>query len=255
MQRDLPRHFTAYAITFVVYLSVILAIFYTQTHTFVSSKDTKEKVLEMSLSTFVPEVVTPPKEKIIEPVVEVQEPQEEPKEEHIEEPVVEPIVEKPSMKKPVFEPVKKKVTKKPKVKKLKVKKPKPKAKKKKVVKKTKKQAVVKKQKKKASQKQASSKKVKSSAGERNAFFNTLRAKIDRHKFYPRIAKKRRMEGSVKVRFTILSSGKVGNISVTGSKVFHKSAKNAVKRAFPIKTKNIPISLPKTVNLTLHYQIR
>jgi len=248
MQRHVLRHFTAYAITAILYLSVMASIYYAQTQHFVSSKKTKEKVLEMSLSTFVPEVVIPPKEKVIEPVVEVQEPQDEPQKKPIEEPVVEPVVkkpviEKPIIKKPLLKPVKKKVTKKPKVKK------------KKVVKKIKKQAEVKKQKKKASQREASSKKSKSSQGERNAFFNALRVKIDRHKFYPRIAKKRRMEGSVKVRFTILSNGNIGKISVSGPKIFYKSAKNAVKSAFPIKTKNIPISLPKTVNLTLRYQIR
>jgi len=253
MQRDVPRHFTAYTITFLVYFAVIWTIFYTQTHTFISPKDTKEKVLEMSLSTFVPEVVTPLKEKVIEPVVEVQEPIEEPVVEPVvKKPIVKPIVKEPILKKPVLNPVKKKVTKKPKAKKTKVKKPKVK---KKVVKKIKKKSMVRKVKKKASQRETSSKQTKHSAGERNAFFNTLRKKIDRHKFYPRIAKKRRMEGSVKVKFTILSNGKVGNITVTGSKVFHKSAKNAVKSAFPIKSKNIPISLPKTVNLTLHYQIR
>ena len=251
MQRDLPRHFTAYAITFFVYFAVILAIFYTQIHTFVSSKETKEKVLQMSLSTFVPEVVTPPKKEVVEPIEEVQKPISKPIIAPITKPVVEPIVKKPMIKpkpivkKPVVKTVKKTVKKKPKVKK-------------KIVKKTKKPVKKKAKKfvkKKVSKKQPSSKKTKISAGERNVFFSKLRAKIDKHKFYPRIAKKRRMEGSVTVRFTILSSGKVGNISVTGPKVFYKSAKNAVKSAFPISTKNIPISLPYTVNLTLRYQMR
>ncbi len=64
-----------------------------------------------------------------------------------------------------------------------------------------------------------------------------------------------MQGNVKVKFTILSSGKVGNISVSGPKVFHKSARNAVKSAFPINTKNAPIALPKSINITLRYQLR
>jgi len=64
-----------------------------------------------------------------------------------------------------------------------------------------------------------------------------------------------MQGKVKVRFTILANGNVGHISVKGPKVFHNSARYAVKKAFPISTKNAPISLPTSVNLTLHYQLR
>ena len=74
-------------------------------------------------------------------------------------------------------------------------------------------------------------------------------KIDRNKFYPRIAKKRGMQGSVKVKFTILANGNVGHISVSGPKVFHNSARNAVKKAFPIDAKKSPISLPTSVNVT------
>jgi protein TonB len=64
-----------------------------------------------------------------------------------------------------------------------------------------------------------------------------------------------MQGNVKVKFTILSSGKVGNISVSGPKVFHKSARNAVKSAFPINVKSAPITFPKSINIILRYQIR
>jgi protein TonB len=64
-----------------------------------------------------------------------------------------------------------------------------------------------------------------------------------------------MQGSVKVRFTILPGGNVGNISISGPKVFHRSARSAIKKSFPVSTKNIPVSLPQTVNLTLRYQLR
>ena len=71
MQRHVPRHFTAYIITAILYLSVIAAIYYAQTQHFVSSKETKEKVIQMSLSTFVPEVKKEiVKEVIEEPIVE-----------------------------------------------------------------------------------------------------------------------------------------------------------------------------------------
>jgi len=228
MQRHGPRHFTAYTITTILYLLVVTAIYYSQTHYFVSSKESKEKVIQMSLSTFVPEAIEVSKEVIEEPVEEpVVEPEvkEEPKiEEVIPEPIVEKVIEKPKKKKPVKKP--------------------------------KKQTVKKKQvKKKASKKQASAKQSKSTPAQRNKFWSALRTKIDKHKFYPRVAKKRRMEGAVKVRFTILANGNVGHIFLKGPKIFYKSARNAVKSAFPINAKKSPISLPTTINLTLRYQIR
>jgi len=64
-----------------------------------------------------------------------------------------------------------------------------------------------------------------------------------------------MQGAVKVKFTILRSGKVGHISVDGPKVFRNSARDAVKSAFPINVKKSPLSLPMSVNITLRYQIR
>ena len=211
--------------------------FYVQNHYLVSAQKSEEKTLKMTLSAFVPEVV-PPVEPIEEPIVE-EEPVVEP--EIIKEPlpkeepkIKEEIVPEPIVEKVIPKPIVKKVKKKPEVKK-----------------KTKKKQVKKKQ---ASQK-VSARKSKRSKAEKNLFLANIRAKINKHKSYPRIAKKRRMQGSVKVKFTILRSGKVGNISVSGPKVFHNSAKNAVKSAFPINTKNAPISLPTNINITLLYQIR
>ncbi len=252
MQRDLPRYFTAYGIALVVYVSAISTLFYSQNNTFISSKETKEKVLKMSLSSFVPEVITPVKKQDEKPLEEVV----KTKVKNIEiEPIIKPEI---FVKKPEIKPLKKELKKKPKVltKKIVTKK----VPEKKVLKNPK-NPVKKKTKTKTTantktaKKQATSKQIKSSTGERNKFFTQLRTKIDRHKSYPRIAKKRRMEGSVKVKFTILKNGKIGNISVSGTKIFYKSARNAVNSAFPISIKKIPITLPKTVNLTLRYQIR
>jgi len=238
MQRHGPRHFTAYTITAVAYLLVVAFIYYSQSHHFVSSQEPKESVIKMSLSQFVPEVVTPPK-----PVIEkVEKPVEEPEVEP------EPVIEKEVVKEVVPEPEVEKIT--PKVvKKLTKKKPA----KKKVHKKIKTKNKTKK--KKTLQKQASKQQKHSSQAEKNKFWNALRKKIDHHKFYPRIAKRRGMEGVVKVKFTILANGHVGSISVNGPKVFHNSAKNAVKNTFPISVKNAPIALPTSINITLRYQIR
>jgi protein TonB len=63
-----------------------------------------------------------------------------------------------------------------------------------------------------------------------------------------------MQGVVRVRFTILANGHVGNISLSGPKVFHASARKAVKSAFPVNVKKAPLHLPTTVNLSLRYTL-
>lgn len=233
------RHFISYFSTTLIYLSIAGLFFYLEQHRLVAAQKSEEKTFTMCISSFVPEVLPVMEQPIVEeePVVEpeiIKEPIVE-KEPEIEEEIVpEPIVEKVIPK-----PIVKKVKKKPEVKK-----------------KTKKKKVKKKQvRKKPVRKKVSSRKSKSSKAEKNKFLANIRAKINKHKSYPRIAKRRRMQGSVKVKFTILRSGKVGHISVTGPKVFHKSAREAVKSAFPISTKNAPISLPSSINITLTYQIR
>jgi len=238
------RHFISYFSTTLIYVSIAGLFLYLEQQTLVAAKKSEEKTIQMCLSTFVPEV-TPPKEELVEeeePVIEpeiIKEPIPEEEPEIIEEIIPEPIVPKVTPK-----PVVKKVKKKPEIKKE-IKK-----------KKTKKKTVQKKKvKKKRVKKSVYSRQSKSSKAEKNQFLANIRAKINKHKSYPRIAKKRRMQGSVKVKFTILRSGKVGNISLSGPKVFHNSARNAVKSAFPVNAKNAPISLPKNINLTLRYQIR
>jgi protein TonB len=222
-----------------MYLFIASLFFYAQNHYIVSSKS-EEKVIQLCMSSFQPEVVTAIEqeeqiEEIEQPIVE-EEPVVEPDiikeqipEEEKEEVIPEPIVPKVTPKLAVEE-----VKKKPEVKK-----------------KTKKKTV----KENKPRQKASARKVQISSAQKNQFLSNIRAKINKHKSYPRIAKKRGMQGSVNVKFTILSSGKVGNISVDGPKVFHSSARNAVQSAFPVDAKNAPISLPTSINIILRYQIR
>jgi len=243
------RHFISYFSTAMIYLFGVSMFFYLQDHYLVSSKKSEEKVIQMCICSFTPESVAPAEqteetEVAEQPVVE-EEPVVAKKQEVEPEIIKEPLPkETPEIKEQVTpKPIASKMIPKPVVKEVKKK-----ANKKK---KTKKRTVKKKQ---PSQK-ASPQKSKGSTAEKNLFLANIRDKINKHKSYPRIAQKRGMQGTVKVRFTILSSGKVADISVEGPKVFHQSARNAVKSAFPIDTKNAPISLPQSINITLRYQIR
>jgi protein TonB len=213
------------------YTVLLFAIFYAQSLHVGTEQKPQEQIITFKLSEYEPAVIPPEELPIEEPEpveeVEPEEPvEEEVLEEVIPEPVVENIISKP---KPIAKQIVKKKVQKKKVKKKYVKK--------------------------KTLKRKPSSKRRVSPAKKNAYLARIRAKINKNKTYPRIAQRRGMQGSVKVRFTILKNGRVGNISVSGSKVFHKSAKSAVKKSFPISVKNAPISLPTTVNFTLRYQIR
>ena len=239
------RYKVSFSITTLIYISLFFTYVVMMGQHFIVAQKEKDKTINLSLSQFVPECIEQPKEEEVikpeEPVVE-----EEPEPEVVEpEPIPEPVVEEKPVPKPL---VVKKVEKKPEpkkmVKKKKTKKPK---------KKTKKKVKKKKKSSRASSQRATSSRV--DPNKKSQFLASLRAKINRKKSYPRIAQKRGMQGTAKIRFTILRNGRVGHISVSGPKVFHNSAKGAVKKAFPINAKNAPLSLPTTVNLKLRYQLR
>lgn len=93
-----------------------------------------------------------------------------------------------------------------------------------------------------------------SAAKRNAFLARVRSRIDRAKRYPKIAKRRGMQGVVHAKFTVFKNGSVGAVSLRGPKIFQKSAKQAIIRAFPVDTANAGVSFPITVRLSLRYSL-
>ncbi len=246
------RYKVSFLLTTLLYVLLVAGYLVVQNQHFSVEEKPQEQTIHLSLSEFIPEVILPveqplePEEEVVEePVIEEPIIEEEVEPEPELEPEVEEPVEEEVIPEPVVEPkpIVKEVKEKPLPKKKKIVKKKKKVKKKKVKKKRVKRKVVK------------SSRRSVNPAKKSQFFAKVRGKINRAKSYPRIAQKRGMQGSVKVKFTILANGNASNISVSGPKVFHNSARNAVKKAFPISTKNVPISLPQRVNFTLRYQLR
>jgi len=233
------RNLISFLTTTILYMLLFGSYFYLMHNYLITDQRAQDSAVQLSLTEFIPEVI-PEAEEVEEEVVE-EKPEPEPEPEPI-------IKEEPVIEEAVPEPVVPKVIPKPAVKKPEPKKKKPKKKVKK--KKRKKHSAVNRNR--GVKRQGSG---RESTRSKHRFLAMVRQKINRNKSYPRIAKKRGMQGSVKVRFTILRNGNVGHISITGPKVFHTSARRAIKKSFPISTKNIAVSLPKTVNLTLRYQLR
>jgi len=96
------------------------------------------------------------------------------------------------------------------------------------------------------------------AAAKKAFLNNLRAKIIANKEYPKIALRRHIEGSVKVRFDLTTSGDVSNIRfLEGKTILQKGVRKAILRSFPL---NIPFELQNelpmyNISVTVNFNIR
>jgi len=256
------RYLISFLLTTLLYLLLVGAYFYALTRHFVSEQNSQETVIRLSLATFAPEVPSPvensketkTEEKIIEteseaepdPLPETEEPKES-------EPEPDPLPEETEeSKEPEIkeEPAKEEVTHETVIKKIPIAKPT-----KKIAPKPKKKLAKKRRKVQKKREINSGGSPRYSTAEKNKFLAEIRRRINRAKSYPRIAQRRGIQGTVKVRFTILANGQVGNISLSGPRVFYASARKAIKSAFPVNVKKAPISLPVVVNLSLHYKLR
>lgn len=240
------RYFIAWGVTTLLYVGALVWYLYTPSmEYFCVEKPQEEKVIEMALAQFVPQ-----EEEIVskeEPIEESPAPEEKP-EESKEPPVKEPVVEeKPQVEEP---PVKEEVLPLPTpvVKKTPPKKPQLKVKRKKVQKRRHK-------KRSSHKKRTKQHTTRTNLAKQNRFLAKLKYAINRAKHYPRMAQKRGMQGVVNVTFTILKSGRLGQVSLKGSKVFYRSARRAVAKAFPLNVSKIPFALPKRLSLSLHYRLQ
>jgi TonB family protein len=89
----------------------------------------------------------------------------------------------------------------------------------------------------------------------NLFFKELKRGIAQNKLYPARARRRGVEGRVKISFTIEQNGSISNIRLKGKRVFFRSAKMAILKSQPIDTKDVPLNLPINVSLTLSYRLK
>jgi protein TonB len=248
------RYKVSFSLTTLLYVVLFSLYFYLLNQHITISESPKDDALELALSQFVPEAPPSQADAPVQPEQLVEEepepePEKEEKAEEVEEP--EQLIEEET-KEPEPEPepiIKEKPVVKPAIKKE-VQKPKKRVQKKK----PRKKKVTRKRKPRKKRQVSGGGSPHYSAGQRSSFLARIRARINRAKSYPRIAQRRGMQGVVRVRFTILANGHVGNISLSGPKVFHASARKAVKSAFPVNVKKAPLHLPTTVNLSLRYTL-
>jgi len=244
------RYKTSFLLTALLYALPVICYLYLFKQTIVSDQKPKADAIELALSQFVPQAAPAAAPAPIEedqPLEEEPEPEEKPVEKK-------PEVREPPKKVPEkIPPQKEEISRQPVSPK-----PKPVVTQKHTVKESNKKRIHKKRVKKRvhhKRRISGGGTPRYSAAQKNAFLAAIRQKINRAKSYPRVAQRRGLQGVVTVRFTILPNGRVGNIVLSGPRIFYASARKAVESAFPVNPKKATLRLPASVTLSLHYKLR
>lgn len=91
--------------------------------------------------------------------------------------------------------------------------------------------------------------------EQESYLRQLLAHIDNHKFYPRSARRRGMEGEIQVAFYLRSDGSITGLQIKGgSKVLRKAAKQAVQQALTLPPPPESMRLQEQIRFGMVYRL-
>jgi len=87
------------------------------------------------------------------------------------------------------------------------------------------------------------------------YLSQLLTHIEGYKNYPKVARRRGIEGNIKVAFKILPNGNIENLDASGrSLLLIKAAKQAVRDAMPLPDPPIGASYPVLISFRMQYQL-
>lgn len=91
---------------------------------------------------------------------------------------------------------------------------------------------------------------------KNIFLQELRETIKRNKSYPKVARRRRIQGEVSLEFCVLADGSLAKINIkSGKKVFYTAVKEAVVKSSPIVNPPEILTYPLDVTLILDFRLK
>lgn len=89
---------------------------------------------------------------------------------------------------------------------------------------------------------------------RDEYMRVLAAHIDKHKFYPRSARRRYIEGQVRVSFDLLNNGQILNLhTFSGQPILQKATLDSIRSALPMPP--IPESLLALNTMKIEYSMQ
>ena len=242
------RYFLSFIITVLIYLSLIISFLYYNTLQPIKIK-TKKSIESVKFTVIKQEKIEP--KPIIKPKTTPP------------PPIVEKIKPKPIKNiKPIIKKDENKTIEKPKpiINPKIVKKIKPKKSKKIIKRRVKKgNKTIKKtqiRKSKSTSKKGVISKIKSNQkAQERSYYSKITKAINKNKSYPSKAKKRNIEGDVKVKVTLSKDGRLISYTIlNGNRVFKKSIKKAIKKSFPIKPPKGVFHSNISFSFTLRYKL-
>ncbi|WP_214660479.1 energy transducer TonB [sulfur-oxidizing endosymbiont of Gigantopelta aegis] len=91
---------------------------------------------------------------------------------------------------------------------------------------------------------------------RKNYHALLMRHIEVQKHYPRIARKRKIEGKIIVSFTLLANGKIKNLLINGQRsILNKASKNAVMSALPMPKPPHDLTMPMEIKFAMNYFLK
>ena len=88
------------------------------------------------------------------------------------------------------------------------------------------------------------------------YLATLLDRIERHKAYPRVARRRNLEGRVEVVFEVSCNGSISGLAVSkGHGILQKSARRAVQQALPLPPPPAGIECPARIEFGMLFELR
>ncbi|MFA7096579.1 MAG: TonB family protein [Gammaproteobacteria bacterium] len=92
--------------------------------------------------------------------------------------------------------------------------------------------------------------------ERERYLAQLLSHIERSKFYPTSARRRGLEGVVKVSFVLLADGRIRDLAVSGAhSILEKAAAEAMRQALPLPRPPAGIACPHHVQFGMEFRLR
>lgn len=92
---------------------------------------------------------------------------------------------------------------------------------------------------------------------RQDYLTRLITHLEAHKFYPGAARRRGLEGTVQISFTIMNNGEIKQLQLTGGhKMLHQAATTTVQRALPLPSPPREVGgAPLTVSYEMSFALR
>lgn len=91
---------------------------------------------------------------------------------------------------------------------------------------------------------------------RQRFLEKLFAHIEAHKYYPGVARRRRLQGKVQVSFTMLANGTYRDLRIGGGpKLLQAAAEKSLKRSLPLPLPKGEVAMPLELSFKIDFRLR